>query len=82
MEQFVDKDYIFSMKDDDEYGSVLKVDLYLPPEIHAATADLPLAPEHYEVTEDMWSPFMHDYYKQISDQWEGTPSKKKYKPCR
>ena len=77
-----DKDFILSIADDAEYGYVLEVDLYYPPEIHAATVDLPLAPEHYEVTEDMWSPFMQEYYKQISEQWEGTSSKKKYKPCR
>ena len=61
---------------------MLEVDLNYPPEIHAATADLPLAPEHLEVTESMWSPFMHHYYKHISQQWEGSASKKKYKPCR
>ena len=77
--QFPDQQSILNLKNDSDVGYVFEVDLDYPSEIHDLTANFPLAPESMEVTDEMLSDFMKEYYKNLQDQRH---SSKKFKSCR
>ena len=59
---------ILDLRDDGEWGYLFEVDLRYPPELHASTADFPLAPESDFIGEDMFSSFMKSYYSALCSQ--------------
>ena len=56
---------ILNIDDDVDYGYLFEVDLEYPKELHAATADFPLAPESGLIESDMFSPFMTAFYHDL-----------------
>ena len=62
---FPDEASILAIDKDGDVGFLFEVDLEYPSNLHDKTKDFPLAPESGEVTEDMLSPFMKQFYKQI-----------------
>ena len=55
--KFENVEYILSLRDDQQIGYFLEVDLSYPRELHEEHNQYPLAPEHRVVTEDMLSDF-------------------------
>ena len=74
-----DPSEILKLEDEAEYGYLFEVDLNYPSEIHAATADFPLAPEGAYIEADMFSPFMKSMY---DDMCVARGCNKKYVPYR
>jgi hypothetical protein len=58
--------FILSIDEDGEWGYTLEVDLGYPEHLHRSTADFPLAPESGEITQDMFSDFMNNFYKSLN----------------
>ena len=56
---------ILKLEDEADYGYLFEVDLEYPSELHAATADFPLAPEGAYIEEDMFSPFMRTLFDEM-----------------
>lgn len=59
---------ILKMEDEADYGYLFEVDLDYPSELHATTADFPLAPEGAYIEEDMFSPFMKTLFNDMCTQ--------------
>ena len=76
---FSDPSNIISLDVKGETGYLFDVDLDYPESLHDRTADFPLAPESGEVTEDMLSPYMKDFYARLS---EVRGSSATFKSCR
>ncbi|GBM31059.1 hypothetical protein AVEN_46492-1 [Araneus ventricosus] len=57
---------IFGTTPDSPQGFILEVDLEIPPSLHDEQNDLPMAPEHLNITYDMLSP----YSKRLCDQFQ------------
>ena len=74
-----DPSKILQIDDEADYGYLFEVDLDYPNELHAATADFPLAPEKAYIERDMFSPFMSAFYH---DMCVANESKDEYKPYR
>ena len=55
-EEFYNIDFE-NLADDSEFGYMLEVDLFYPPELHDLHNDYPLAPEKIIVSDDMLSPY-------------------------
>ena len=79
LERFSNAAEILKLKDEADFGYLFEVDLEYPKELHASTADFPLAPESDFVEEDMFSPFMKSFY---NDLCTTRGCDKKYKPYR
>ena len=77
LEYFSNPDNIKNIPDDGEWGYYFEVDLTYPNDIKNKTADFPLAPLSGEVTMDMFSEFMKEFYKELRDHGQS-----EYKPCR
>ena len=60
------RDFILKLDEEGEWGYTLEVDLGYPEHLHVSTADFPLAPESGEITQDMFSPFMNEFYKTLN----------------
>ena len=60
------RDFILALDEDGERGYTFEVDLGYPQHLHDRTVDFPLAPETGEITHDMFSPFMKDFYEQLN----------------
>ena len=56
---------ILKLDNEADYGYLFEVDLDYPSELHAATADFPLAPESAYIETDMFSDFMKQLYENI-----------------
>ena len=59
------KKIIEKYESSNDVGYFIECDLQYPKKIHNLTKDLPLAPEHRIITEDMLSPFSQDMKKKI-----------------
>ena len=79
LENFSKSEEILKLEDEADYGYIFEVDLEYPRELHASTADFPLAPESDFVEEDMFSPFMKNFY---DDLCTARGCDKRYKPYR
>ena len=77
LEYFSNPTNIINIPDDGDWGYYFEVDLLYPDSIKDITSDFPLAPLSGEVTRDMFSKFMKEFYKDL--RVHGQP---KYKPCR
>ena len=66
LERLSNPSEILKLEDEADYGYLFEVDLSYPSELHASTADFPLAPESGYIEEDMFSPFMRSYYDALS----------------
>jgi hypothetical protein len=60
------RDFILGIEEEGEWGYTLEVDLGYPEHLHRSTADFPLAPESGEITQDMFSDFMNNFYKSLN----------------
>src|ERR1700759_2262724 len=56
---------IMSIGGDDEIGYILDVDLEYPKHLHESHNDYPLAPESFEVSADLHSPYAKDLLKKL-----------------
>ena len=79
LQHFSNPNNIMNLSDESEWGYLFEVDLEYPSSIHDITADFPLAPESGTVTEEMFSPFMKDFYLKLASE-RGTT--RKYQPTR
>ena len=79
IEHFSDPANIIGLDVKGEIGYLFDVDLDYPESLHDRTADFPLAPESGEVTQDMLSPYMKDFYARLSEV-RGTSAN--FKSCR
>ena len=77
---FPDECSILNLDENASEGYVFELDLEYPEEIHDKTRDFPLAPESMEVTGEMISPFMKEYYEKLMEQRHC--SNKNFKSCR
>ena len=77
LKHFSNPTNILNIPDDGDWGYYFEVDLIYPNSIKDETADFPLAPESGEVTIDMFSNFMKQFYKKLEECGQS-----KYKPCR
>ena len=68
LERLSNPSAILQLEDEADYGYLFEVDLEYPSELHATTADFPLAPENAYIEEDMFSPFMKQLYRDMSAQ--------------
>ena len=65
VEYFNDEQTIKMLCDEAPIGYTFEVDLHIPAEIHDKTADLPLAPETNYVEQEMFSPYMNQFYEKL-----------------
>ena len=79
LKHFSNPQHILDLEDEGDYGYLFEVDLDYPRELHATTADFPLAPGSGYVEEDMFSPFMKSYYTNLCRERN---TKATFKPCR
>ena len=79
LERLSNPSEILKLEDEADYGYLFEVDLEYPSELHATTADFPLAPEGAYIEEDMFSPYMSSFYKSMC---ENRGCNNKYKPYR
>ncbi len=70
------RDFILSLDEEGEWGYTFEVDLGYPEHLHHSTADFPLAPESGEITHDMFSTFMKDFYNTLEPTRTYKPSQK------
>ena len=73
---FSDSNNILALDDNGDTGYLFNFDFVYPDSIKKATKDFPLAPVSDQMTEDMFSPFMKEYYKTLESQ-----NQQNYKPC-
>lgn len=79
LKHFSNPQHILDLEDEGDFGYLFEVDLIYPRELHAITADFPLAPGSGYVEEDMFSPFMKSYYATLCHKRN---SNSRYKPHR
>ena len=60
------REFILSLDAEGEWGYTLEVDLDYPEHLHHNTADFPLAPESGEITQDMFTSFMTNFYETLN----------------
>ncbi len=70
------RDFILSLDEEGEWGYTFEVDLGYPEHLHHSTADFPLAPESGEITQDMFSAFMTEFYSTLNPNQTYKPSQK------
>ena len=79
LERLSNPSEILNLDDEADYGYLFEVDLDYPSELHATTADFPLAPEGGYIEYDMFSPFMTSFYH---DMCVARGCKDEYRPYR
>ena len=62
LERLSNPSEILKLGDEADYGYLFELDLEYPNELHATTADFPLAPEAGYIEEDMFSPYMTSFF--------------------
>ena len=79
LERLSNPSEILKLEDEADYGYLFELDLKYPSELHAATADFPLAPESGYIEYDMFSTYMRMMYDEMCT---ARACKNTYKPYR